>query len=73
MTIYERIEALTQSVELLASRRQDLEKKWDGRMLKMTEILESLNDTTKRMSRLIEIHEQRLDDHARRIDGLENK
>jgi len=73
MTIDERIEALTQSVELLASMHQDLEKKWDGRMLKMIEILESLNDTTKRMSRLIEIHEERLDDHERRIDGLENK
>ena len=73
MTIDERIEALTQSVEQLAGMRQDLEKKWDGRMLKMAEILESLNDTTKRMGRLIEIHEGRLDDHERRIDDLEDK
>ena len=66
MTIDERIEALTQTVELLAGMHQDLEKKWDGRMLKMSEILEKL-------TRLIEIHEERLNDHKRRIDGLESE
>ena len=64
MTLDERIEALTQSVELLASMHQDLEKKWDGRMGKMVEILE-------RVSRLIEIHEQRLNNHDKRLDDLE--
>ena len=64
MTLDERIEALTQSVELLASMHQDLEKKWDGRMGKMVEILERVN-------RLIEIHEQRLNNHDKRLDDLE--
>ena len=65
MNIDERIEALTQSVELLASMHQDLEKKWDGRMARMLELLES-------MTRMIEIHEKRLDGHDRRIDDLEH-
>ena len=72
MNIDERIAALTQSVELLASRHQDLENKWDARMGKMLDILESLNDTTQRMSRIIEIHEERIDGHDQRLDNLEH-
>jgi len=86
MNIDERIEALTQSLELMASLHQDLEKKvergpslhqelekkWDGRMVVMQQILEDLNDMTKRTTRILEIHEERLDDHDKRLDKLEH-
>jgi len=53
MTTDERIEALTQSVELLALMHQDIEKKWDERLGKMLDIVE-------RLDTIVENHEKRL-------------
>jgi peptidoglycan hydrolase CwlO-like protein len=65
MTIDERIEALTQSVELLSQMHQDNEKRYNlmfERLVKMDERLLAMNE------RLVDIAE----DHERRIRGLEN-
>ena len=66
MNIDERIEALTQTVELLAHMHQDLEKKWDQRFGKMLDIVE-------RLDRVIQIHEERHNGHDRRLDDLEGR
>ncbi|MGA3017817.1 MAG: hypothetical protein ABSF62_11915 [Bryobacteraceae bacterium] len=66
MNIDERIEALTQTVELLAHMHQDLEKKWDQRFGKMLDIVE-------RLDRVIQIHEERPNGHDRRPDDLEGR
>ncbi|HYW47094.1 MAG TPA: hypothetical protein VE959_29780 [Bryobacteraceae bacterium] len=71
MNIDARLEALTQSVELLAAMHQDLEKKWDARMSRMLDIMEGLSETTKRMERMIAIHDERLSGHDKRFDNLE--
>jgi hypothetical protein len=63
MNIDERIEALTQTVELLAHMHQDNEKKWDERLGKMLDIVERLE--------IIQIHERRHNDHDTRLDNLE--
>jgi hypothetical protein len=65
MNIDERIEALTQSVELLASMHQDLEQKWDERMGKMLDIQDKL-------AQIIVIHEERINGHDQRLDKLEH-
>jgi len=72
MNIDERIEALAQSVERIASMHQDLERvhqeleqKWDERMGKMLDIQEKLTN-------LIVIHEERINGHDRRLDKLEH-
>ena len=71
MTIDERIEALTHTVELLASfhrdhekRMDEMEKKWDERLGKMLDIVE-------RLDRMIQIHDARLNGHDDRLDDLE--
>ena len=64
MTIDERIEALTQTVELLAHMHQDNDKKWDQRFGKMLDIVE-------RLDRMIQIHDARLNGHDGRLDDLE--
>lgn len=55
MTIDERIEALTHSVELMASMQHDHERRFQQHDAKMVEILE-------RLSRIIDDHETRLND-----------
>ena len=68
----ERIEALTRNVELIASMHQDLDKKWDGRMLKVQDMLERVTEMNREMVRLIEIHDERLNSHDDRLDNLEH-
>jgi phage-related tail protein len=72
MDIDQRIEALIQSVELLASFHKDMEeqiketdKKWAANMVKMVDIAESL-------TRMIAIHDERLNGHDTRLDNLEH-
>jgi hypothetical protein len=62
MTIDERIEALTQSLELLGHLHQELEKETAARFAdtnaKFAETLQFIN----RLAHVAEAHEQRLDD-----------
>lgn len=58
MTIDERVEALTQSVELLASMHRDNETVF--------------KDLFNRMGRILERHDIELDGHEDRLDKLEN-
>jgi len=68
MTIDQRLEALTHSVELLAEMHRDNEKQeaqrsrlYEERFVRNEERLGQLMDTMNRLGRIIEIHEQRLD------------
>jgi len=62
MTIDERLEALTQSVELMAAMHRDNEQR-----------LAQVMDTMNRMGRILEIHDASIDDHDGRIRNLEQK
>ena len=66
MTIDERLEALTQSVELLAHMHRENEQR-------LNEKFAILADTMNRVGRIIEIHEHRLDSHEDRLDRLEGE
>ena len=57
MNIDERLEALAQSLELVVSLHRDNERR-----------LAQVMDTMNRLGRIIEIHEQRLDEHDGRLD-----
>jgi hypothetical protein len=57
-----RIQALTQGLELVVSLQRDNEKR-----------LAQVMDTMNRLGRIIEIHEQRHDEHDARLDDLERK
>ena len=66
MTIDERLEALTHTVELLAQMHHDNEKA-------NAEKFGALMDTMNRLGRIIEMHEHRLDSHDDRLDDLEGQ
>lgn len=74
MTLDERIEALTQSVELLASMHKDTETRF-GQLASAAEKNEQrtgqLMDTMNRVGRILEIHDAGIDDHEQRIGRLE--
>ena len=59
----ERHEALTQTVELMAARMEDRDKRLDG-------ILTQMAEGITRLMHVAEIHEQRLDRHEDRLDNL---
>ena len=61
MTIDERLEALTQSVELMAPLHRDNEQR-----------VGQVMDTMNRMGRIIEIHDADLDNLNHRLDKLEH-
>lgn len=58
MTIDERLEALTQSVELLASMQKETEKRLQG----LLEVSTQLEQSMIRLVRVVVRHEERLDD-----------
>ena len=69
MTIDERLEALTHSVELLAQMHLDRDREYqvrfqrnEERFQRNEERLRQLMDAMNRLGRIIEIDEQRLDD-----------
>ena len=86
MTLDERIEALVQSVELLAAIHKDNEARYEERFNetekrfdKLTQAVEGnevraaqLMDTMNRLGRILEIHDARLDGHEERIEKLEH-
>jgi DNA-binding SARP family transcriptional activator len=61
MNIDERLEALVQTVERLASLHKENEQR-----------LAAVMDTMSRMGRILEMHEANLDDHEDRLDDLEH-
>jgi peptidoglycan hydrolase CwlO-like protein len=58
MNIDQCLEALTQTVELLAHMQQENEKRFD----QVTHNMEILHDSIKRLENIALAHEQRLDD-----------
>jgi hypothetical protein len=64
MNIDERLEALTHSVELLASMQKDSEKRLEGYMVKMMQAITRLSNVTA-------VHTIQVDDHEKRIAELE--
>jgi hypothetical protein len=72
MTIDERLEALTQTVELLAAMHRDNEKRFsdnekrfsdnETRFSQVTRNFEIVLDSIKRLENIAASHEQRLDD-----------
>ena len=73
MTIDERIEALPQSVELLATIQRDNERanaeRWAETDRRMREIMESINT----LGRIAGLHHELLDEHGERLDNLEKQ
>jgi septal ring factor EnvC (AmiA/AmiB activator) len=61
MTLDERLEALTQTVEIMAGMHRDNENR-----------LAAVMDTMNRMGRIMEAHDIILDQHNERIEKLEN-
>ena len=72
MTLDERIEALVQSVELMAAMHRDYERANEERSARldkrMAEIMESINT----LGRIAGLHDDRLDEHEQRLDDLES-
>jgi hypothetical protein len=66
MTIDERLEALTQTVESLASIHRDNEAA-------MTRFAQGVNDSVARLTRILEAHDIVLDEHEERLKDLEEK
>ncbi len=73
MTIDERLEALTQSLELWSQMHMDASKEYEERFRANEERLAQLMDTMNRLGRILEIHDQRIDDHGDRLDNLEHR
>jgi len=65
MTIDERLEALTQTVELLAQMHRDNERANAQKFAALAESTTQLMDTMNRVGRILEIHEHRFD----RLEG----
>lgn len=77
MTIDERLEALTQSLEVWTHMHMDASKEYEGRFraneerVRENELrMAQLMDTMNRLGCILEIHDQQLDDHAQRLDNL---
>jgi hypothetical protein len=71
MTIDERLEALTHSEELWSHMHMDAAKEYEERFRANEKRLAQLMDTMNRLGRILEIHDQHLDDHGDRLDNLE--
>ena len=74
MTLDERIEALTQSGELLASMHKGTEIRFTQLATaaeKNEQRTGQLMETMNRVGRILEIHDSRIDDRDQRIDRLE--
>jgi protein involved in temperature-dependent protein secretion len=79
MTIDERLEALTQSVELLSRMHQDNEKRATEAAQANEKAVQAnekrfamLMDTMNRVGRILEHHDITIDDHEDRLGKLEH-
>jgi flagellar capping protein FliD len=68
LTIDERIEALTHSVELLSQMHQDNERKYEERFARMETLLERIVGVQETLARIVNGHEQRITDLERKRD-----
>jgi hypothetical protein len=64
MTIDERLEALTMHLEVVARMHEDFEKR-------MTSYAADVKDAIGRLANIAASHDETLEDHERRIKGLE--
>ena len=71
MTIDERLEALTQSVELSSRMQQDNEKRAAEAVQSNEKRFAMLMDTVNRIGRILEHHDITIDDHEDRLGMLE--
>ena len=78
MTIDERLEALTHSLDLWSHMHMDASKEYDERFRSLEKLLRAneervgqLMDTMNRLGRILEIHDRPIDDHGDRLDNLE--
>jgi hypothetical protein len=85
MNIDERLEALVQTVELLAALHRDLEKGMTSKIEVLTDKMEVLTDkmevltertkqamdSINRLGHIAGLHDARIDDHEERIGDLE--
>ena len=78
MSLDERLEVLAMHLEALTRVHEDFEKKMDGFQQQtakfqqqMTTYAADVKDSITRLTRIMEIHDIRLDDHEDRIDKLE--
>jgi hypothetical protein len=72
-TTDERIQSLTQSLELLVSRHTDLEETTAERLAGVAAIFRDAHGSIQGLERIAAAHQQRLDDHAESIQRLEGK
>jgi hypothetical protein len=80
MNIDDRIEALKQTVELMAQMHRDNEEraaanevKWDANEAKWNERFGKMPDIVERLDKIIQIHEARHNGHDDRLDNLERR
>ncbi|HXM44834.1 MAG TPA: hypothetical protein VN924_26595 [Bryobacteraceae bacterium] len=71
MTIDERLEALTRSLELWQHMQMDASKEYEERFRANEKRLAQLMDTMNRLGRILEIHDRQIDEHGDRLDNLE--
>jgi len=71
MNIDERLEALAQSLEAWQHMQVDANKEYQERFRANEKRLAQLMDTMNRLGRILEIHDQQIDDHGNRLDNLE--
>jgi len=62
MTIDERLEAITQSLELVAGMQRANEERYERRFQAIAHNFEIVLDSIKRLENIASAHEQRLDD-----------
>jgi hypothetical protein len=67
MTINERLEAVTHTLELMSLEGEKHDRQLDRAAKLITEVAEG----TARLLRVVEMHEHRLDSHDERLDKLE--
>jgi hypothetical protein len=79
MTVEGRLDALTHSLELMShmqmdafkereNDRQEYEKRFRANETRLAQLMDTMN----RLGRILEIHDQQIDDHGHRLDNLEN-
>lgn len=72
-TTDQRIQVLTQSCELRVSLHTNLEKTTSERFATVAAIFHDAHGSIQGLERIATAHEQRLDEHAERIQRLEGK
>ena len=69
MSIDERLEALTQTVELLTSMHMETERLHQDNERRIGQLMDTMN----RLGHIVEVHDASIDDHEQRLDKLEGR